>query len=183
MNFHSRRTLSSTSSGRTTMDGGKGSWTAWRGSSPATMWSPACSRSRQPRSPAMTMLSARHFPSNLWFYCSCSWGSVREKRFELQQSFVSEIGTVELLHWQHWGKLLKDGVQHLWAFLSAQMPSWTELNILLEFLGLMPMIRSDCSFQLVLKAVPTGTLTPVLMLKNQLSKINEAFGYLVYTIK
>ena len=34
---------------------------------------------------------------------------MREKRFELRQSFISEMGTLELLHSQHWGKLLRVG--------------------------------------------------------------------------
>ena len=35
-------------------------------------------------------------------------------------------------HWNHFkgniGEPLRDGVEHIWAFLSAQIPSWTELN-------------------------------------------------------
>ena len=29
---------------------------------------------------------------------------------------------------QRWGKLLRDGVERIWAFPSAKRPSWTELN-------------------------------------------------------
>ena len=37
-----------------------------------------------------------------------------------------DIGTISMAML---GKLPRDGVEHLWAFLSTQIPSWTELNI------------------------------------------------------
>ena len=35
---------------------------------------------------------------------------------------------LELFQKQHWGKPLRDNVEHIWAFLSTQIPSWTVLN-------------------------------------------------------
>ena len=36
--------------------------------------------------------------------------------------------TLKLFQRQCWGELLRDGVEHIQAFLSMQVPSWTELN-------------------------------------------------------
>ena len=36
--------------------------------------------------------------------------------------------TLELFQRHYWGKLLRDGMGRIWAFSSAQIPSWTELK-------------------------------------------------------